>query len=386
MRNVQGSPHRPSWHLLAVALVLGALLLGCTASTGNETAPRAGNAYGADLSFDPHTYVAYRAPAPLHVDGQLDEAAWGAAGWTEDFVDIQGPSHPTPRFRTRAKMLWDDDYFYVAAELEEPHVWATFTERDAIIFHENNFEVFIDPTGDTHNYYELEVNALETVWDLMLLKPYRDGGPPLDAWDIRGLKASVHINGTINDPSDRDEGWTVEIAMPWSVLEEVAPEGQPPQAGDQWRVNFSRVEWKLDVVDGRYEKTVDPESGEPLSEDNWVWSPQGAINMHIPERWGLVQFSGLDVGTDTETLARDSNRRVAWALRQLYYRQREHQRTHGTYADDLASLNAGDITVEGPDFAPTLQTTQSAYEITAPGVDGATLHIRQDGKSWTTRD
>jgi hypothetical protein len=74
------------------------------------------------------------------------------------------------------KMVWDDEYLYVAAEMEEPDIWATLTERDSVIFHDNDFEVFIDPDGDTHAYYELEVNALATAWDLMLLKPYRDGG------------------------------------------------------------------------------------------------------------------------------------------------------------------------------------------------------------------
>jgi len=77
-------------------------------------------------------------------------------------------------------MLWDDTYFYVAAQLEEPDVWATLTQRDTVIFYDNDFEVFIDPDGDTHNYYELEVNAFGTLWDLMLLTPYRDGGPAID--------------------------------------------------------------------------------------------------------------------------------------------------------------------------------------------------------------
>ena len=82
-----------------------------------------------------------------------------------------------------AKMLWDDDYFYIGAYIEEPNVWATLTKRDSIIFQDNDFEIFIDPDGDSHNYYELEMNALNTVWDLFLVKPYRDGGPALHAWD-----------------------------------------------------------------------------------------------------------------------------------------------------------------------------------------------------------
>ena len=123
-------------------------------------------------------------------------------------------------------MLWDDDYFYIGAEMEEPDVWATLTERDSVIFRDNDFEVFIDPDGDTHAYYELEVNALNTLWDLMLIKPYRDGGPAINGWDIAGLQSAVDVRGTLNRPGDTDEGWSVEIAMPWKILREASASSQ----------------------------------------------------------------------------------------------------------------------------------------------------------------
>src|SRR5688572_9247990 len=158
----------------------------------------------------PKGYVCFRAAAPLVIDGKLDDAAWKSAQWTDDFVDIQGDKKPRPRFKTRTKMLWDDEFLYIGAELEEPHVWATLTQRDAVIFHDNDFEVFLDPDGDNHLYAELEINALNTVWDLLLVRPYRDGGPAITGWDIPGLRTGVSIQGTLNDPSDVDEGWSVE--------------------------------------------------------------------------------------------------------------------------------------------------------------------------------
>jgi len=337
------------------------------------------------LPFDPRRYVAYRTPSRLDVDGRLDEPAWAAAQWSEPFVDIEGGARPAPRFRTRMKMLWDDEYFYVAAEMEEPDVWATLTERDSVIFRDNDFELFIDPDGDTHAYYELEVNALGTVWDLMLLKPYRDGGPAINAWDIAGLQVGVDVRGTINRAGDRDEGWTVEIAMPWKVLREAAPDRRPPKPGDRWRINFSRVEWQVDVADGRYVKRLAPGGKDPLREDNWVWSPQGAINMHMPERWGYVQFSGLLAGSFTEAFVQDRNEGVKWALRRLYYRQRRYHEANGVYATNLQALRGSDIRVEGADFRPVLVTSGSSYEITAPGVDGAVVHISHDGRVWVTR-
>src|SRR6516162_1232644 len=170
----------------------------------------------------PERYTCLRAASPVRIDGRLDDAAWRNAPWTGVFVDIEGASKPRPRYRTRVKMLWDDEYFYVGAELEEPHVWATLTKHDSIIFNDNDFEVFIDPNGDNHEYYEFEINALNTTWDLLLPRPYKDGGKAVNSWEIPGLKTAVHVNGTLNDPADTDKGWSVELAFPWKVLGELA--------------------------------------------------------------------------------------------------------------------------------------------------------------------
>lgn len=333
--------------------------------------------------FEPRAYVVYRTPAAVAVDGQLHDAAWQHAPWTAPFVDARGGDRPAPRLRTRAKLLWDDEALYVAAELEEPDVWATFTERESPIYRDNAFEVFIDPDGDTHNYYEFEINALETVWDLLMIKPYRDGGPALSAWDIRGLEAAVHVNGTLNDPTDTDDGWTVELALPWTILEEAAPNGEPPSAGARWRFNLARAQWPTTVVDGRYQKKPDPATGEPRAEW-WLWSPHGVVDMHQPERYGVVQFADAPAGSASELLQDDPNAPVRWALRRLYYRQQQYHAVHGHYASSLAALDASDITLDGRAFEPTLRTTQSLYEITAPGEAGSTVHIRHDGKVWTS--
>ena len=230
------------------------------------------------------SYECHKIDHALNINGKIDDAAWQFAPWTDNFIDIEGAAKTKPRFRTRMKMLWDQEYFYLAAELEEPHVWATLTKHDSVIFHDNDFEVFIDPDGDTLNYYEFEINALNTSWDLLLNKPYRLGGSADNSWEIPGLKSAVHVDGTLNNTSDTDKGWTVEIALPWKALAQYANKPSPPQAGDTWRANFSRVEWQDDIVNGKYE--IVPHS----KEDNWVWSSQGEVNMHIPERWGKIHF------------------------------------------------------------------------------------------------
>ena len=335
------------------------------------------------LPYAPRTVVCHRTALPLAVDGRLDEPAWQAVPWSAPFVDIDGV-RPV-RHLTQMKVLWDDRALYIAARLDEPDVWATITTRDAVIFQDDDFEVFLDPGGDTHEYYELEVNALGTAWDLFLVKPYRDGGPALHAWDIAGLAVGVDVRGTINRPGDRDEGWTVELALPWDILREASPGRRAPRDGEQWRLNFSRVEWTMDVIDGMYRKRVDPTSRKALPEDNWVWSPQGAIDMHMPERWGVVQFSDAIAGTREVAVLPDGNDLVKWALRRLYYRQRSYRATHGHYAIDLEALRAGDVRADGLSFSPSLHASPHSYQITAAGVDGSLVHIANDGKVWVTR-
>lgn len=223
------------------------------------------------------------------IDGRLTDSAWHHVPWSESFVDIEGVRRPTPAWRTRMKIAWDSSSLYIAAELEEPHLWATLTTRDAVIYHDNDFEWFIDPDGDTERYFELEVNALGTIWDLFLPRPYRKGGRAINAWDIHGLRSAVALDGTLNDPRDTDRGWTLEMAIPWGAFADSGRTRIPPTPGTDWRINFSRVQWDLDVVDGAYRKRTGVD-GKTLPEHNWVWSPQGEINMHIPEHWGVVTF------------------------------------------------------------------------------------------------
>ena len=334
--------------------------------------------------IQPRHYIAYRTTGELSIDGKLDEPSWQRAAWTEYFVDIEGDLLSKPRLKTRAKMLWDDAYFYVAADLEEPHVWATLTERDATIYHDNDFEVFIDPDGDTHQYYEFEINAYGTEWDLFLIKPYRDGGPHMNAWQIPGLQSGVQVWGSINDPGDVDQGWVVELAFPWSVLKECASRlPTPPQEGDQWRVNFSRVEWGTEINGSGYTKV------EGQSEDNWVWSPQGLINMHYPEKWGFVQFSTETVGrgiTEFVPAAEEEARRV---LRGIYYRQRQYREEHGRYSADLDSLGMGHQLLHNFLWPPVIQVTDHMFEAGLEEVvdldeDGRISRwvIRQDSRIW----
>lgn len=328
------------------------------------------------MDFDPKYYICRRAKEKLVLDGDINKKFWSHAPWTSDFVDIEGEKKTNPNKRTRVKMLWDDEFIYFGAEMEEDMIWATLTERDSVIFNDNDFEIFIDPNGDTHTYYEFEINALNTIWDLMLTKPYRDGGIPINSWDIRGIKTAVHINGKLNCPQSDNKGWSVEVAIPWKVLKECALEKRKPISGEYWRINFSRVEWKTEIKDGKYSKIINPETGNNYPEDNWVWSPQGVINMHYPELWGFIIFTTDDKKIEFKI---PEDEKIKWQLRKLYYRQRNYFVKYDRYSNNFNELKGKDIW----SFNPKIESTSRLFQISTLASDKKrTISIKEDGQTW----
>jgi hypothetical protein len=361
---------------IAAAAGITSLLIALSAPGCSSNPP---DIWHSDTSVQrPKLYVCTHASAPLTIDGKMDEAEWSSAGWTDDFTDIEGDRRPAPRFRTRAKMLWDDDYFYVGAEISEPHIWGTLVKRDTVIFYDNDFEVFIDPNGDNHEYYEFEMNALNTVWDLFLPKPYRDQGSPVDSWNIGGLKTAVQVKGTINNSSDIDTGWTVEIAMPWKSLGAYAHKMIPPAEGDQWRVNFSRVEWTTTLNNGAYVKV----KGRP--EDNWVWSPQWVVDMHRPETWGYVQFTRK--APDTVRGVPDPSWGARTTLMRIYHAQKTFFEMHNRWATTLQELGEQEGATHLEVAPPIIQINDAGYvctvRIAGAGGHSEYWHVSQDSRVW----
>jgi hypothetical protein len=219
------------------------------------------------------------------------------------FVDII-TGKPTA-YDTHAWVLWDDQYLYVAYRIEEPFVRASFTHHNDLIYQENDVECFI---AGPDAYYEFEINALNTCYEAAFawndtfeksglanspefkgarLVPFngvgfknhpRGGRVGNFDFALPGLKTAVAVDGTLNDDSDRDRGWTVELAFPWQSLKWLANDGRalPPKDGDVWRMDFSRFNTK---------KHNRADSG------GWVWTRHAVWDSHIPECFVFVTFS-----------------------------------------------------------------------------------------------
>ncbi|MEM7232244.1 MAG: SMP-30/gluconolactonase/LRE family protein, partial [Planctomycetota bacterium] len=206
-------------------------------------------------------------------------------------------------------VLWDDENLYVAYWIEEPFIRAKFEKRDSPIYYDNDVECFV---AGRDAYYEFEINAYGTIYEGVFIwnDAYESSYAALPefrlkqkkvvpfngvgfkdhsrgkrrgflAWDLPGLKSAVHIDGTTNDDSDRDRGWTVEVAFPWSSLRVLAAaDGRavPPLDGDVWRMDFSRFNQFKEAT--------------PVQErGGWSWSRHGVWDSHIPELFTKITFS-----------------------------------------------------------------------------------------------
>ncbi|MBN2070580.1 MAG: carbohydrate-binding family 9-like protein [Candidatus Krumholzibacteriota bacterium] len=335
------------------------------------------------IEYSPKRYICRFSDAPLVIDGKIDDPAWLQpwTEWTHDFADIEGEEKTFNGSRTRAKMMWDDHYFYIAIEIVEPAVWATVTRRDGDVYMDNDVEIYIDPDGDTHEYYELGINAFGTVRDIFMVKPYRDGGPALLSWDIEGLESAVHVDGTINDPGNRDRGWTVEVAIPWAVLGESAHKKVPPDDGDIWAVNLSRANYDLVTEDGKYVKSTDAETAMAVPERLTSWSAQGISNMHYPEMWGLVKFSVMTGFHGSQSFRPGSDEQARWLLRKIYYSERSSYIQYGSYTSDLSALKIDPAEIFGYIWPPAVFVTPHDFEAVLVSVDeDRAISISADGR------
>ena len=221
-------------------------------------------------------YRVRRASGPITIDGVLSEPAWEAAEAIRLTDNLTGEK---ARQATAVRLLWDDDYLYVAFDCEDSDAWSTYTEHDDPLYNEEVVEIFIDPSGLLRVYFELQVSPRNVGFDSLILN---DGGRSgegrgpnfqgVTMWTCHGMKHAVVVNGDPTRRDTNDDGWTVELAVPFSQL--ISAPHIPPAEGDAWRANIYRIDHARDASEFT------------------AWSPTRMHDFHITEAFGRLVFDG----------------------------------------------------------------------------------------------
>ncbi|MEM7447212.1 MAG: carbohydrate-binding family 9-like protein [Myxococcota bacterium] len=202
------------------------------------------------------------------IDGKMDEALWKRARSSRRFVNTR--TGGLAEFRVTAKTLWDERHFYVGIQVQDDFIQSTYQNLDDHLWEQDAVEVMIDPSGRGHNYFELQVSPTGVVFDTR----YDSRRHPRPFGHVTwhsDVEAAVDIEGIAND-REKDRGYTVEMAIPWSAFRAGSPPFARPQAGQQWRVNFY-------VMDAR-----------PEGQRAAGWSAPMVGDFHKPDRFGRIRF------------------------------------------------------------------------------------------------
>jgi hypothetical protein len=204
------------------------------------------------------------------VDGRLDEPVWARASSLGDFRRARGNGEP--QLPTEVKLCWDDAHLYLAFVAVDTDIWGTYRKRDDPVWEEEVVEAFLSSGGDVTKYFEFNFSPHNVVFDAKIEIPESGDRNFMQVdvdWNCRNLKSAVSVVGTLDDHSDIDQKWTVEVALPFS---EIGRERRPPKDGERWRANFYRID----------------RAGEGESS---CWSPTLVPNFHLPGRFGELAFS-----------------------------------------------------------------------------------------------
>lgn len=192
----------------------------------------------------PAPYSVAQRQEKIQLDGKLEEAAWQQAKplaiQYHQLEKIEGNT-------ATVRLLWDERFLYAAFEVPDANIIAPPTARDGEVWKTDCVELFLLPDRKARNYWEIEISAGGSVYDSLCQKyPDQWGSDMKVDKTMDGLQFAIDLRGTLDRHDDRDEGYTVEIAIPFDQLPGFP---QKPGAGDRLYALLCRVDRNDDNPD-----------------------------------------------------------------------------------------------------------------------------------------
>ncbi|MDQ6421529.1 carbohydrate-binding family 9-like protein [Paenibacillus sp. LHD-117] len=195
-------------------------------------------------------------------NGPTGDEAWQSVDWSRCeavslFDTVTGEAVREP---TEVRACWHSDYVFIQFRCTDRHIVSRFEEHDDPLYEQDVVEVFIDDRAEGGvSYVELEVSPRNVVFDARI---WNDGSGHVTgrdiAWNMEGLRTEV-LEG--------------EHMLMYLLAVPTAHFSRKPEPGASWLVNFYRID----------------ENAEGIREFQ-AWSPTGAINFHMPSRFGELIF------------------------------------------------------------------------------------------------
>jgi hypothetical protein len=244
---------RPDWRSARATILVGLIEVGRhgtldrMAASGPRTQDRAvvARVLEIDTARAPPpagTVHLPRARGEIVIDGLAAEPAWAAAAASPELATAEGSAEP--KGKATAKLLWDDEYLYVFASILDTDIYSEFTRHDDPLWKADCVELFIDADGNRRGYVELQVNPNNTTFDSYFATTRAQPGD--ETW-TSNMVTAVKVRGTADKAGDADQGWDVEIAIPWDAArgrDQAMQVRTPPQVGDRWKLNVVRVDYR----------------------------------------------------------------------------------------------------------------------------------------------
>ncbi len=220
--------------------------------------------------MESYEFTCPRISRPIDLTGDPRREPWSSLPPVGELRLSNGKGDPSQS--TRVWACWDDAFFNVAFWCQDVDIRATLTERDDKVWQEEAAEFFVSVDDDLTEYFEFQFSPRNVVRDIRVHNPNgRMEGASFDgSWDCDGLRTATHVIGSLNDSSQLDEGWGLEVAAPFDCL--LGPGGRPAP-GDSWRINFFRI-------------------FRAPTEEFCAWSPTeiDPWEFHVPARFGTLIF------------------------------------------------------------------------------------------------
>jgi glucose/arabinose dehydrogenase len=187
------------------------------------------------------TFECRWASGPIEIDGRAGESAWQASQPIDRFSLpwLKDAARPA-KTATRARLLWDREYLYFFAEMDDGDLFAPLTERDGKLWENDVFELFFKPDETATGYYEFQVNAAGAVLDMFIAQRGQKTFEEMRADGPFHLQTAVVRRGTLERRDDRDEGWSVEGRIPWT---DMLRTGGRPVENEVWRFALCRYDY-----------------------------------------------------------------------------------------------------------------------------------------------